>query len=241
MLPHRLYKLPAVREQYRTCLLQLLKTAWDEQELLRETDRMEALVKKELHVGQQQFSASLGKVRQFIRTRRATLETELATNAPDVDIPLKTSACLEKAGTVTLSFETTWEKTRPQNPLQSGIANLVLDWEGAQQVFSSVGVIATPSEDARNAGSPSITLIGSQGANLKVLAFIVQPRFFRRGTNIPLDGFQVGGVLLTGSLLGFNFELAALPVGTMKLLQAGTNPGDKVVGKIQADLYRLPR
>ena len=72
-----------------------------------------------------------------------------------------------------------------------------------------------------------------------MLAFAIQPEFYHSRTSLKLDGFQVGGVLLEGGLLGLNMKISGLPVGSFELLDAGANPGDPVSGRFRADIYKL--
>jgi spore coat protein H len=110
LLPWRLYQIPAVRERYREKLRALLREVWREEELLAEVDRLRALARPHLSVPPMQVSQGLIRLRKFIRSRRETLDKELAGPAPELTQPLKTGAHLEHAGTFRTLFVTTWQE-----------------------------------------------------------------------------------------------------------------------------------
>jgi hypothetical protein len=137
-----------------------------------------------------------------------------------------------------LGFETTWANKRPMNPLKSGTANLTLDLHGTRQAFNELGIIACPAEDPIHAGHPTINLVGAQGAQMKLIVFLFEPKYFKPGSH-KLDGYGIISALLEGSFVGLDFKFTGLATGTLKLLEAGQNPGDRVVGKVQADIYDI--
>lgn len=242
LLPRRLYLLPATQERYRARLRELLQTAWDEAGLLAEAGRLEALIRSRVHVSPSHFRTGLGKVRSFIRNRRADLQPELDGPAPAWDIPLKKRPCLDKAGTLSAVFDTTWRKGRPANPLTNGTVTLELELHGTRRAFATTSAFAGPGEDARTDGHPTLSLLGWQRASLKVwlLALVIQPEAYRPRSSVKVDGFSVGGVLVEGAPLGEKFRISGLPLGTLQLLDAGQRPGESVSGKLQLDLYQLP-
>ena len=73
---YRLYQLPEGRERYRKTLHALLNEHWDEDKLLAECDRIEALIQPHLSREQQRFSRSLDGTRDFIEARRRDLMKE---------------------------------------------------------------------------------------------------------------------------------------------------------------------
>jgi spore coat protein CotH len=243
LLPRRLYQLAATRQRYRERLRHLLQTVWNERELLAEVDRLQALVKDDLQVSPFHFRTGVSKLRTFIRTRRAELEKELDGPAPEWDVPLKKGPCLEKAGSVTALFSTTWQKSRPLNPLTNGTATLALDLNGRSPTFAATSAIVVPGDEPRNDGHPTLSLIGLQQASLRlqILILVIQPELYKPRTSLKVDGFSVGGVLLEGALWGEEFRISGFPVGTLKLQDAGSHPGEAVSGRLQADLYQMPQ
>ncbi len=243
ILPYRLYRLSATRERYRARLRELLRTVWNERDLLADVDRLEALVEARIAISSAHFRDGLERLRQFIRSRRAALLPELDGPAPEWNIPLKAGACLTQCGTLRADFTTTWLNSMPLNPLTNGTLNLELVIDGKTQTFAMTGANAAPARDPRNDGCPTLSLIGVRRGSLKVevLALVVQPEFYLPGTALKIDAFSVGSVLLEGTLLGGKFQIAGVPLGIFKLKEAGLHPGEKVSGTLAAEIYRMPR
>jgi hypothetical protein len=241
ILPFRLYKLPAARERYRERLRQVLKTAWNEEELLGEVDRLEVLLKPHLHLPPEPFQDGLDRVRRFIRARRAVLEPELNGPAPKWKRPLKKSACLRKSGVFRATFDTTWQGKPASNEVTTSSADLSLVLDGSKRWFSVSGVIAGPGNDYRYRECPLLTFVGFQlwGAKLALPLLLIQPEVYKAGATLAVDGAGVTGVLLEGGLMQFEGKAPSLLIGTLELKQAGRKPGEKVSGTVQADVYRL--
>ena len=90
ILPNRLYGLPVTRDRYLTQLEDLLGAIWDEDELLSEISRIEALISPYLPIGEDRAA----DVRDFVNNRRAILNAELDLDTPpDWDFPMQDSLC----------------------------------------------------------------------------------------------------------------------------------------------------
>ena len=95
LIAHRLYQLESGREQYAQILTEIIEKHWNEEELLAETDRIEAMVKP--HMAQSQlfvddekrrregrtFPRALEATREFIRERRTEVTKEIANGMPE--------------------------------------------------------------------------------------------------------------------------------------------------------------
>ena len=82
ILTRRLYQLPATQQQYVTEVQAQFDAIWSEVNILKEIDRMEVLIgtiANDEHAGDEWFDLAVEVeiVRQFIRTRRAVLESVL--------------------------------------------------------------------------------------------------------------------------------------------------------------------
>ena len=92
LVAHKLYQIPAVRKKYAAKMKKLMAEHWDEDKLLAETDRIEAMV--DPHLSRKQRGSFLGrkvdyeKIRRFIRNRRADVEREISSD----DMPLWSAA-----------------------------------------------------------------------------------------------------------------------------------------------------
>jgi|GEM_PF-237229 len=80
-IAHRLYQLPASRERYAKTMQDLLDNHWDEEALLAEVDRAQAMIKPHLTSAQQK-ALPRGEIRRFIPTRRADVFKEIRGDMP---------------------------------------------------------------------------------------------------------------------------------------------------------------
>jgi len=87
LVAHKLYQIPAVRKKYAASMKQLMATHWDEDKLLAETERVEAMVDPHLS-REQRRKVDYEKIRRFIRNRRADVEREISGD----DMPLWSAA-----------------------------------------------------------------------------------------------------------------------------------------------------
>ena len=100
MLTRRLYGLPATRARYATVMQGLLDTVWDEEALLGEADRMEALLSPFFDGTDSKggnLSSYIDKVQDYISARRAALEPMLD-DPPAFDDPFPSVPCEEFGG-----------------------------------------------------------------------------------------------------------------------------------------------
>ena len=241
LLPRRLYMLAETRERYRERLRWVLKTAWHESELLAEVDRLEMLLKP--HVTRPQtFQEGLANVRRFIRQRRAALEAELNGPAPEWKYPLRQSGCLVNKGSLAAEFNATWPESPADTHLQ-GAATMTLTLDGQPRKLLSSTAKVGPATDQRNFGFPTISLLAleSDFQRLQIPMLVIQPEQFQTNAALKVDGFNVGGFLLE-SILGTNQSGAkfnGMLIGTLQLQAAGSQPGDKVMGRVRAEIYQM--
>ena len=241
-LPRRLYQLPPTRERYREALRSALRAAWDEPALLAEVDRLEGLIQGSVHVPTNHFQNGLAGVRNFIRTRRAALEKELAGPAPEWTWALREQFMLRKAGTLQALFQCRWQAKLDPRELFGSAATVRLEMQSQTLDFGAAGACAFRPDDPRNPGAQVLSLVGLKlgDGRLRLPVVSVQPEFFRPNTWVPLDGCTATSFMIDGRVAPRNFGVEGmLLLGRLKLLEAGTNPGAPVSGRLQADIYRL--
>ena len=99
LIAHRLYQLKSGRERYARTILDIIEKHWNEEELLAELDRIEAMLKPHLSPSQtitdektrwnerarrgSTFADSLESTREFIRQRRDNIINEIADGMPE--------------------------------------------------------------------------------------------------------------------------------------------------------------
>jgi len=77
ILANRLYHLPGVPERYRQALEAIMENEWNESDLLREVDELQAVVIQHIGFPQVRSLASMDAMRAFIRGRRSLVDAEL--------------------------------------------------------------------------------------------------------------------------------------------------------------------
>jgi len=233
-LPWRLYDVQATRDQYLARLRQLLDTVWDEPVILAEIDRMEALIEPYADATQSDsLAGEIEGVRDFVRGRRAALLLELDAGTPVWPYPAGEESCRIKIGTVTATFDTTWDSlddfsagsgemngTVGGTPLSPSTVNAgagVDDDRNVLRIIATLGdgtlaVVYVIVNDAANLvpGTQSIDLIN-------IAAFMT---FYDPETET-----SFGGGLLLGGALTFT--------------SLGTTPGAAVVGSLTSDVLEL--
>jgi spore coat protein CotH len=238
-LPHRLYRLPEAREEYRQKLREILRTVWKEEALLAEVDRLQKLAKPYLTVEPSQFYSGIINIRSFIRSRREALEAELNGPAPEWPLPLKEGASLQLAGKLRATFSTTWRDKFELGQASPATLTLRLD-KGPARTLNFGRVAATPAKDPRSHGSPSLTLFGAQiwDGKFCFAVLIVQPELFKPGT-LPVDGFNVMGFYFEAATLNKDQRLLGFLSGKLTLEDASRTNGDTVRGRLEADIHKF--
>ncbi len=105
----KLYDAPQTQAMYLSKLEQLLGSVWDEGSILSEINRMETLLAPYVdpqHTGS--FAANVQGVRDFVSSRRGDLLAEVQAGPPEWPYA-EDESCLISLGTVSGSFDTSWD------------------------------------------------------------------------------------------------------------------------------------
>jgi hypothetical protein len=109
-LPWRLYDVPETRDLYLARIRELLDTVWDEDAILAEIARMQDLIEPLADPASDgELAAAIDRTRDFVRTRTGVLLTELEAGTPAWPYPAGEASCRILLGTVTASFDTSWD------------------------------------------------------------------------------------------------------------------------------------
>ena len=236
-----IYRLPLIQQKYRKTLEKLLGTVWNEDRLLAEVDRVEALVKDHLHKSQRDLPRALRKIRSFIKGRRRVLQRRL----DDWPIQFKSGPrrpfYFKQAGSATASFSTAWNKNSPDDPLTHGEATMDLQLDGERVEFKQIGVSAELSKWPTRDGSPqppTIVFTGTRksGGLRLTLAFSMAPADFR-----PTNGKSVSvqGVVIEGRLGFLNPRAWKMMSGRVTFERAEMKPGAAVRGKVKLHIVKM--
>ena len=135
-------------------VLALLSTAWNEEELLAEVERIEEMLSAEIDMSP--YSDGIEGVRQYIGNRRDIL-TPLLPGDPEELYP---PSCIVEKATMDTQFETQWGTIDYASPFDDGDLNLALVWDGEEVPFSTTGITAGYSE-----GEPILMMGGAIDAD----------------------------------------------------------------------------
>jgi len=122
-------------------------------DLLDEVDRMTALVDP-VALPDAWREDSLNEVREFILTRRDTIEASLD-EGPTWELPPPESPCLAEMGTLEVTFDTTWGSLGSADPLNTGLGTVGGVWDGEALPEVAGGAIA-----GEHAGTAVIIALG---------------------------------------------------------------------------------
>lgn len=235
ILPYRLYANPSVRARYVARMRKMLEV-WNTDAMLGEVQTLEALARPHIRVSKAAFERGLGKVRTFIKNRRAAIETELGKGAPAWEASLRSSPCAVDNGTFTASFQAKWSSTRPVNPLGMGTLTMAMSMKGTKMTFQGLGVTVESSEESRH--QPTIGFYGLRTDGILVMTFVtIRPDLFTDGTKLATNQHGVSGVLLEMNLgLGSVQVVGFLGEGDIALSKAGNRDGELVEGNVSATI-----
>ncbi len=242
LLPRRLYNHPVAREKYRQQMRALLATVWNEEKLLTEVARMEKLMQNRVTIPAPLLAMGLGQVREFIQSRRAAVEAELARPAEPWTYPMRTEVFFTKLGTVSATFSGTWVTNVMLPRLPDGQGRIELDFYGRRYAGDVIDVKAGPNADNRS----EVTIYATTrfpGVEVPVTVWaIVSTNSFHPGEALEFTGKETQLGLFAGDLLGDDLRLLAWMGGggTIELEQAEPRFGAPMKGKLDGALTLMP-
>jgi hypothetical protein len=243
ILAHRLYLLPETRDRYIARLRSILDTAWNETTLLAYIDRIEDLIVPVADpTGSVGLAAAIEGVRDFVRTRRATIDGELASGPPAWTAPLPDPLCFEDIGTVSGTFQTTWGTIGAGDPFAAGTGTMVGTVEG--NALQTVQVGATAGLDINadpQAGQIGVVAWLADGTAELAIFTVTPPSQIQPNTDLPIDWTITVGALYHYTPSPEAFELVGLFFdGTLHLDAAGQTPGATVTGSYTGTIIKSP-
>jgi hypothetical protein len=248
VLANRLYRDPKTRKMYRDTLEGLLATHWKEDVLLAEVDRVESLLKNDVHESNSSFPRAVAKVRRFIESRRGIVEKELQRWPIKLTTGPREPVYAEVVGHGRGSFTTEWYDASPKEPETRGEVKIELTLNDEPVMFRRIGATAEPNKDGGEKSAdgrlpPKIVLTGireSDGKRL-ILSMGIEAGSFRPSKE-PVGMF---GVLIEGNTL---FFLARMLLNPMSMTfvdaqatfdQASMEPGAPVQGALKLEIMRF--
>jgi hypothetical protein len=241
VLNQKLYAHPETRQAYLERLQELIDTAWDEEFLHGEVQRMADLIAPYMS-GSDEAKAmwDRDRIHEFIDVRRGQIEGELAEFTPEWPWPLKEPPCFDVSGALQVSFETNWGTLGSETPHYVGSVEYTqYELEGENLIPSQSGATAGIQPDGPSAGKAVYTVYNerSDGA-LEILAFVTNPDFVNGAVTLPIDGEFVEGfrLWLAPPYVSVDF-LNNFYGGVFVLEEAGTNPGDPIKASVNTYVF----
>ena len=245
LLARTIYLQPETRKTYRTALAYHLEKTWNEEEILSDIKEIHTMVEKHVIGSTKGMKVAARNIREYIRTNRTTLESELAGPEPQWTIPLKRSEPVQIIGDLEASFILpVTEMIQEGEKANNDISIKILKANGTKfDLTESVGQAGFP-PNARWFDKPRMTLGGRfrDTPNHLRLFMSFDPERFRHVNQIKLDHFN--GMAWVGV---FNEEtkqmtICGMLVGEIIIDKKDINDQPHLKGSINAKLrlWRVP-
>ena len=246
-IPNRLYSNADWRLKYVVRLKELLDTAWNEDELLASVDQMAAIVQQHaLPEAKTAAAEDTGRVQKFILKRRGEILADITPEPPDWPQPEEAAAAGE-AGSLELSFETTWASNKSANPLEQGVVTRLLLNENEESVdgVAFIAGHASPEEQAILPGAgalASLTILGVEpDGSVNGLTIVLPLSHLTGGATLVIGEDEIaGGVWTIPSGASAPDSFSPFTTGTLELSEAGTEPGAAIVGSFSGVFGGIP-
>ena len=189
-LTRRLWEVPSERQRYLDTLQELLDTVWDEDHLLAEVARMEALTEPHVLPDDGWREAELANLRAFIEGRRAAIEQAMAEPLPSFDAPLREGICLVENGELRVDFDTPWGTLDSVDPLGTGTSTLSGELDGGSYEVDGGAIAGVEGDYVTIAG---LALTSPTELRYAVVQF--PARNMAPGARIELNGLETVALL----------------------------------------------
>ena len=245
LLARTIYLQPETRKTYRTALAYHLEKTWNEEEILSDIKKIHTMVEKHVIGSTKGMKEAVRNIREYIRTNRTTLESELAGPEPKWTIPLKRNEPVKIVGDLEASFiMPVTEMIQEGEKLNNGISIKILKTNGTMfELTESVGQAGFP-PDARWFDKPRMTLGGRfrNTPNHLRLFMSFDPERFRHDNTIKLDHFNGMGWVGVLNEETKNMTICGMLVGVINIEKKDINHQPQLKGSINAKLrlWRVP-
>jgi spore coat protein CotH len=237
-IPHAMYNDPVMQARYFETLDKLLDEFWNEDKLIAETNRIEALLSDHLAKSQRDFKKEIEATRLFIRSRRDELAKERENGPPEWAGQAGIPPVATLVGSATGTFTTVWSETQPKNP--TGHVTLKVTLDGKDFEITDLTVSLFPGGNSRNPRSvPNSQKLVISGKSPKkkrvVLSLSIGPGFPSVTGPLRCQGGLTDGV--GGGF--FNPPVERSAFGTVKLDKATQKGGQPVEGDFVIRIYKF--
>lgn len=235
-LSYRLYNHPEGRRLYLDRLERILNDVWNENELLTQISNMETLVRNS--VIRQNFDDGIDGIREFVRKRRAILQTDIDLGGVDWKPQLVETYCREARGRVQGNFSTTWGTHPTPNAFMTGSGTMSLQFEEHDLPNMMAGASAGMGEDADADKALLLSVgYGPGGSGFPILVILAPPERIKSGEVLEIDRQTILGHYLYKPAQGEVIYVGQLSGGSVTLEQAGTNTGNAIVARYELEIF----
>lgn len=238
-LAHRLFAIPATRQEFLDRQRALLTSAFDETKLLTEITRMENLIAPIVNSVQgMAWHADVTGVRQFVQGRRAKLVAALDAGPTWTD-PLSGYPCLAIQAHATGTFSTTWGTIGAANPFTTGTGTFSLTVGTVTTTLTPVGARAglDPTPAPGTSAQAMVQVFGQRASDGHILVFsmAIPPAIFfaRTGT---LGFFDSNAAVYDFDPATNTTVYVGFTLGKFTLTQASTTSGATITGSFDANV-----
>jgi len=245
-IPRRLYENSEARKNYLAAMRDLLDTVWQEDRLVEQVDQLQAMIAS--HRVEKSFwtQRRTESFKKFINRRRAEILDEIEDGkSPDWSLePREMMGEIVKIGDSDSEFSLDWVDAKED---RGGFAPVKGTGKVSMKYGNQVVAFSSPAFGIRQNGRRSVTLRihrGNAAAGEPEALEVTFPR--PRLTDAkPEESYRIdvfaspaqGDLFLANSRESFG-RLA----GTVVLTRFGTEPGDRIQGRLDSELFRfLPK
>lgn len=239
-LARRLYNHPVTREKYRNRMRELLKGVWDEKRLDAEVTRLSKIAAVRSTVPNEESTRQVGKVRKFIRDRRAEVDAELNRPAKPWNYPMRRELYVTSVGKISGDFDTRWTAHIGLPAPKAGKGSATIEFYGRQFRCDFDEIKAT--QDPGDPNHAAVFMSGKlKGVTTPLtVALSIGPEFFHGGRTLTNETersllFMAGDYgTKDWRILGFGGD------GAARLKQAESKNDARVSGSFEIELTNLP-
>ncbi len=240
ILANKLYRIPETQQLYKKTLMEFLDTHWNENELLAELDRIEALLKDHVHGDERGFKRGMRNYRRFVETRRKEIMEEFEDGMPELKSRERAPIYFGEIGTAKVTFETQWFDKTPRQTNGLGQVELELELNGKSVEMVELGAYAERSKwpSPEPVKPPSIVITGKRKSDGKQLTFGtgLSSELFKPTAGEPVE---IGGIFMVG-------QSFMTPDGRMRMIgglatfeQTSMSKGDPVKGTMELTIVEM--
>ena len=221
-ITQRLWSIPAGRDAYVEAMDEILETAWDEEALHDEIDRMEDLLTS--HARDPATAAAyMDLARDYVDGRRASVTSQLPEMAGwDIDPEMRDPFCIVEEGTIDSEFNTLYDTLDAEDPFIYPATLYGESFPGDLYLGSVAGM----DQDRFVVATYAVT--EDWNTLYQVVAYV--PAGVTPGTYDLAFG-SAYAIAIDINVPDDEGDIIGLIFGTVTFDEVGENPGDPVVGR----------